>query len=260
MKKGIIAFLSVFLAFFNLHAYKPNSDDHVRFGVPSRNGIIVSRHGFISCYSPKYQMPVWVSYHIRKPDTSLKLIPKKTYSSDSLVKTGTADPSLYEGIWPYEPAKMAPAKHMPDKKTHAESYVTSNTCPMHHGMSRGLWLKLENMVYELAVKNCGLWVISGPVFKEKSKVTGTGLKIPDAFYKVLIYQDRDNSFRSAAFLLPNKPASGDIFDFMVMPAEVEKLTGLKFATALPEKVRIEMNLMKPNPEIIKGILSGKDCK
>jgi len=256
MKNTALVALCLLVFAHSALAYKPNSDDHVRFGVPSRGGIIVSGAGFISCYSEKTGMPQWVSYHMKRPDPSKKFTPRKTYSTDSRIKSGTTDPGLYAGINPYEPAKMAPAKHMPDKKTHAESYVTSNVCPMHEGLSRGAWLKLENIVYGLAQKKVDLWVISGPVFAEgNTKKTKTGIRVPDAFFKVIIYQGDDYAFRAAAFVMKNKPLDGDVFEHMVKVKDVEQITGLKFATALPEKVREELIAKKPEPALLKSLIN-----
>ncbi|WP_077216911.1 DNA/RNA non-specific endonuclease [Piscirickettsia litoralis] len=81
-----------------------------------------------------------------------------------------------------------------------------------------------------------VYVYTGPVFQgKKIKTIGKGVKVPTAFFKI-IYAPQQH--QAITFLMPNKRvAKNKVSNYRTNIAHIEKLTGMKFLTALPQAER-----------------------
>ena len=124
------------------------------------------------------------------------------------------------------------------------SFLLTNVCPMHKALNEGGWAKLEEKVREWAARDSALLVFTGPVVAEgDTTLGGCGVKVPSAFYKVIMapcVQPR----RVIAFVYPNGHSGGRLRQYAVSVDEVERLTGLDFFPTLPddEQQRLESSI------------------
>ena len=133
-----------------------------------------------------------------------------------------------------------------------ESFLMSNMTPQTAELNRGLWKNLEEQVRKWAAKFGAVTVVTGPVLEKKaSKYEAIGsneVAVPEYFYKVLassvIDEEGNPSIILAAFIMPNRGCTGDIWDYLVTVDEVEKRTGIDFFSALDDDIeeRIESSI------------------
>lgn len=133
---------------------------------------------------------------------------------------------------------MAPAA---DMKWHPDAmydcFSMTNICPQNHFLNSGLWKTLEEMSRDWAERDRNIIIVSGPIYQsgDRSRIGYEGVRIPSAFFKVLLYQDKDNP-RTIGFVLPNTRASGNIKNYVLTVDEIENITGFDFFYALPESI------------------------
>jgi endonuclease G len=133
------------------------------------------------------------------------------------------------------------------------SFLFSNIVPQNPDHNRGVWANLEAAVRELAERRGGLHVISGPVYVDtpvrlkNGRLSGSGVAIPAALFKVLIDQKRQEA---TAFLIPNQAGLGDDpRPFQVSVRDLERLTGIDFNPTLnrvdADRIELGGNWMIP---------------
>jgi endonuclease G len=224
-----------------LFAYTPSTNEHVRFGTPSKiEGTLLKRKGFVLRYDGAKKNPLWVSYHLTlehlknplkpvfqfKPDPNI--YPESNASNDDYAKS------------PYSRCRLAPLADMSGSKdVMKECFYLTNVCPMDAQLYKGAWKKLEDSIRQFVNKDNECWITAGPVFdkKTKAKIIGRNkVRVPDGFFKVLIYQGRDGAFRAAGFMFDNKKQGGKLQDYLVPINQIEDATGFVFFDKLPEEV------------------------
>lgn len=136
------------------------------------------------------------------------------------------------------------------------SFFLTNATPQHEFFNRRRWLEIENFIADtITARELRATVFSGPLFNDDDP-TFNGVKIPTAFWKLVIAEDRAGNFSVNGFLVDqiddlsrmqgegltglvipggyvsSHPVS-DPRDFQVEPRELLDLVGLEIA--LPEQ-------------------------
>ena len=122
-----------------------------------------------------------------------------------------------------------------------QSFLLTNICPMHKALNEGGWAKLEEKVREWTARDSALLVFSGPIVSDSdTTLTGGRVKVPDAYYKVIM-APCVRPMRAIAFIYPNGYSGGRLRQYAVSVDEVEHRTGLNFFPYLPneEQERLE---------------------
>jgi endonuclease G len=94
-----------------------------------------------------------------------------------------------------------------------ESFYFTNITPQHQRFNQseraGLWGLLENAIYEdVDIDNLRLSVMGGPVLKDDD-MKYRGIKVPDEFWKALIYVQNGN-LKAKAYILSQADYLNDI--------------------------------------------------
>lgn len=129
-----------------------------------------------------------------------------------------------------------------------------NAVPQRQLFNAGIWLDLEDLTGAWAQKYGSVWVITGPIFADRSPIAYLGengelpVAIPDALFKIVIKDGpQPNSPDVMAFIYPQVGPGyymGKPYDhtrYMTSIDEIEKLTGIDFLTTLSvsDQERIE---------------------
>ena len=265
MKRAGILIAASLMVSVLAQAYQPNSNEHVRFGFPSKKGVILYKKGFVVLYDVEKKQPAWVSYHLTGKYLEKPLPPVYSFRPDPALKDGQrAGLSDYKKC-PYVRCRMAPLKDMSrSRAVMKECYLLSNVCPMDGRLYNGPWKELEEAAGRFAMQGNEAWVITGPVFKagrggkDAIKKFGDGkIWVPSQFFKIIFYQAKDGSFNADAFLFENRAQSGDIRAHALPVAELEKITGFMFLGKLPEEVGRLVKESKPSEEKLAALLGAK---
>jgi endonuclease G len=113
----------------------------------------------------------------------------------------------------------------------------SNMTPQMGSFNRGIWKKLEEKVRGWVKKYKELYIISGPILKNKLQRIGPkkDISVPKEFYKViLVYTQAEK--KMIAFIIPHKKATAALATFAVPVDSVEKRTGINFFPDLPDSL------------------------
>ena len=111
----------------------------------------------------------------------------------------------------------------------------SNVSPQAPQFNRGIWKELEELVRQWAVRDNGLYVVTGSVLKPGLPTIGrvNEVSIPGKFYKVILYCNKPE-IRMVGFLLDNEPSNSSLKQFVVPVDQIEQLTGIDFFPKLPD--------------------------
>lgn len=206
-------------------------------------------------------IPEWVSYEMREYTRTLRKGPERP-------STWITDPELFE-------AKVTPsddtyAYSAAFRKQHKNWYARGHLCMKEHAwrlgaaadwnthtvlnavpqreyFNSGIWLDLEKKTAGWADEYGVVWIIAGPIFKDRTPSHWLGeddeikAAIPDALFKIVIKESDDpNRPDVLAFIYPQeckdcKSPKGpfDHRKYLTNVQAIEMQTGLDFFTTLP---------------------------
>ena len=190
-------------------------------------------------FNPSLRIPNCVAYELTATMVSMADAPDHesrknyNYAKDGNVKS-CPENWEYRGSG-YSRGHMAPAMDMRwDKTAMAQCFYMTNMCPQDTKLNNDHWRVLEEKVHHWAKRDKRIMVYTGPIMGKNPKMIGKNkqnIAVPDAFFKVLYAPDQG---RAIAFIYNNKPCPGGISKYAVTVAEVERLTGLAFSSAIPK--------------------------
>ena len=117
----------------------------------------------------------------------------------------------------------------------------SNMSPQAPMFNRGIWKHLETWVRNRALEETNIFVITGPIVSSNDVYNTMGrnrVVVPSCFYKVVF--DETPPQKMIAFVMPNKGSDKGISYYATSVDEVERISGLDFFDALPDKVEEEL--------------------
>lgn len=210
-------------------------------------------------------IPEWVAYDLKRfegpcvPTTERP----RWFSDEELVAEGVApkDDSYTMSAADREKDGYDRGHMMPKflaarlgEQAERNTHTLLNAVPQRHEFNAGIWLDLERLTGAWAQHYGEIWVVTGPIFKNRRPTrhlgeTGKGefpVAIPDALYKIVLRRSGDPDRPHAlAFVYPQEGegyARGpyDHPRHLVSIDEIEKATALDFLTLLPDGTEAEI--------------------
>lgn len=161
-----------------------------------REEIILEHKYYKVSYDSEHRLPKWVEYTLTKGDLAVSVGKRANkFRPDPLLKK-----MGYEGVKKdeipgalYDRGHMAPADDFKRSQDALdETFYTSNIAPQKAALNQSAWLRLESMVQKWACGENEITVITGPVLSPGlPKINGTGISIPDKFFKAVYARSRD---------------------------------------------------------------------
>ncbi|MCX6120100.1 MAG: DNA/RNA non-specific endonuclease [Ignavibacteriales bacterium] len=207
----------------------------------TKKGFLVQHKYYSLSYVHKYKDAEWVAYRLTNTMIVGPAERKDNFCYDSLVPGGTAGKDDYPGK-DYDRGHLCPAEDMSFSQEATDStFYMSNMTPQMGSFNRGIWKKLEMKVREWAKKYKELYVVSGAVLKNGLQRIGPkkDISVPMQFYKVVLVNTKTDK-KMIAFLFPHKKSDAALATFAVPADSVEKITGIDFFPALPNKLEKEL--------------------
>ncbi len=207
------------------------------------------RHlGYVVSYNADYKVPNWVLYELNYAETLGNIPRNNAFAVDPEVpEKQMAQLTDYRNSG-YDRGHMAPNADLNwDVQAQNESFYLSNMAPQGHDFNAGIWLDLENQVRKWAERDSAVTIVCGPILPkskaeaDKMKKIGKGhVLVPEQFYKVVLSPFR-GEVRAIAFLMPNHNEkegrkNKPLQSYAVPVDSIEKLTGIDFFPALPDKI------------------------
>ena len=198
---------------------------------------ILQRIGYTVSYNKDIRLPNWVAWHL----TADRLVgsakrPQKAFHEDmDVAEPRATDWDYYNSR--YDRGHMCPAgDNKWSKVAMLESFLFTNICPQNGNLNRGDWNELENMCRKWAKEYGDIYVVCGPIlYSGKHKTIGKNkVVVPEAFFKVVLCMA--NTPKAIGFIYKNAAGNRPKGDYVNTVDEVERITGIDFFPALPDKV------------------------
>jgi endonuclease G len=212
----------------------PSLRRETRYGLPSADQILFNRH-YVLGYSYHFRQAKW-ALEIIDPDLE-NLDRADNFRPDFRIPQAfRADLVDYAGSGFDRGHLVASANQREVEIQNSETFLLSNMAPQHPRFNRRIWKNLEAVVRKLNEKEniFETYVISGPIFDFDKKVEVIGSKdnnnvtlpIPHAFFKSILTENNKGSLHMWSFIVPHKPFSKPLKDFLVPAKTVEIFSGL----------------------------------
>ncbi|GAB3881013.1 DNA/RNA non-specific endonuclease [Spirosoma agri] len=202
----------------------------------SSAGELIRHEGYTLSYRDEFKDAQWVAYPLLDYETTGDADRKnEQFKPDPAVSEGTALPADYTRSG-YDRGHLAPAGDFKySQRMMRETFLMSNITPQTPDFNRGIWKELEELIRTWAVRDNGLYVITGPVLKAGLPTIGKAneVSVPQKFYKVILYCNKP-AIRMIGFLLDNEASTSSLKQFVVPVDQIEQLTGLDFFPKLPD--------------------------
>lgn len=206
-------------------------------GTPEK---ILRRMAYTCSFNPENNIPNWVAWELTADHTNG---PYKRngikFQEDEGVTTYDYQRSGYDR------GHMCPSgDNKWDETAQEQSFLMTNMCPQNHNLNVGDWNEMEMQCRRWADAFGKIDIIAGPIlFRQKHKTIGNGVVVPEAFFKVVYCPSRKMAI---GFIYRNEAGNRPKGDYVNSVAQIERITGFKFLTALPsdvaKKVKQETNL------------------
>ncbi|GAB4026567.1 DNA/RNA non-specific endonuclease [Spirosoma koreense] len=197
---------------------------------------IIRHEGYTLRYREEYKDADWVAYPLLDYETTGEAERKlEQFQPDLSVPNGTALSSDYTRSG-FDRGHLAPAADFKfSQRMMRETFYMSNITPQVPQFNRGIWKDLEDLVRRWAVRDNGLYVVTGAVLKPGLPTIGRSneISVPEKFYKVILYCNNPE-IRMIGFLLNNEPSDRSLKQFVVSVDTIEQLTGIDFFPKLPD--------------------------
>ena len=232
---------------FELHS------DHFCFGYPlgtaPQNDLII-RDAYALSSNDTTKFADWASYRIRLENLRKGADRDRNWAVDpALDPNETLEPQDYTGAYRrdrWDRGHLVPLASVQGNARWAESNYLSNITPQQSGLNRGVWLKLEILERELAQREGGLCVVTGPLYeREMPSLPGADEphRIPSGYWKVLVAEprSRDQAVRVAGFIFEqDSPKGTEVESGLVSIDEIERRTGLDLLPQLPDLTEADL--------------------
>lgn len=207
--------------------------------------IILVYSGFVVKYNTEYLIPDWVAYELTAEEVNGEVPRASGFSMDLSYegKQAMREDYSYSG---WDKGHMAPSADMKwSQNAMYESFYLTNICPQNHDLNGRDWHALENRVRSWALKYGRVWVVCGPIVKEKQYGTigDQNVMVPDALFKAVLRQDGDDSYQAIAFVFKNDSSRQPLKDVMISVDVLETIIGYDLFPNLDDNTEVVVESM-----------------
>lgn len=205
---------------------------------------LIFKTQFIISYNMRNHCPNYVCWALTSERVKGKVQRSNNFHADPAVGEGAGVETFdYNGSG-YDRGHMCPAGDNKNTETAMdESFCMTNICPQNHGLNTNAWNDLEVQCRSWARNYGTLYICCGPIFDSKTPKTfghrkNLKIAVPDRFFKVILSLGRVP--KAIGFIYPNRDCGGDMRDYAVSVAQVERVTGMNFFFQLDDKQEKEL--------------------
>lgn len=240
--RSILTLVFALVAAIFYYVNKSSSDERLFVPVSQKDRpeILLEQYGYTVSYNAELGIPNWVGWELNREklvdreSRSNNFSPNPKLSPDLAITTDE-----YKGSG-WDRGHMCPSA---DNKWHwramDESFYMTNVCPQHHNLNRGDWKELEEACREWAAVE-PIYIVCGPILYREPKYGYIGrefkIRIPDAFFKVVLTGIESGNPRAIGFIYKNESGNNKLDKYVNTIDEVERITSYDFFSALPDDI------------------------
>ncbi len=192
--------------------------------------------GFTISFNKDNGTPNYVAWELLDEETRGEKGRSNNFWSDSDIE-GCPSTSDYTRSG-YDRGHMCPSGEQKwSEEAMNDCFVMANICPQVHDLNNGAWKTLETKERQWAARDSALMIVAGPIYEktDKKRIGKAGVRVPSAFFKVLLapYADEPGGI---AFVYSNMKAPGNMNEYAMSIDQLEKILGYDFFPALPDEI------------------------
>ena len=222
-------------------AYKVADGLEVPEKLTDRPEQILKRVAYTASYNSDLRIPNWVAWRLTGAHTrgKNKRAGVKFHEDTDVPMPRAVDFDYVRSG--YDRGHLCPsADNRWDATAQEQSFLLTNVCPQDHNLNVGDWHELENLCRKWAKTYGSIYIVVGPVlFKGKHKTIGKNkVTVPEAFFKVVLCME--GTPKAIGFIYRNESGNRPKSYYVNTIDDVERITGIDFFPALPDKVENEV--------------------
>lgn len=220
-----------------------NKTAHLELPATTGNSseMILTRRGYTVSYNKDTRLPNWVAWRLTAAHANGSAQRKGIdFQEDADVPEPRATDTDYRSSG-YDRGHMCPAgDNKWSRAAMEQSFLFTNICPQAPQLNRGDWNELETACRKWAKQYGDVYIVCGPIlYNKRHKTIGKHkVVVPEAFFKVVLCMK--GKPKAIGFIYKNADGNRPKGDYANSVDEVERITGLDFFPALPDKVEREV--------------------
>ena len=198
-----------------------------------------SARNYFLLYNTKLHLAHYVAYPLYKDFVDGKAGRTNAWRYDPKISEAY-QPNLKKSyVENYSKGHQIPSgDRVSSREDNVSTFYYSNMVPQNQKHNAGIWQQLESDVRNLAKTVDTLYVVTGVGFVDNTNykyahdTEGMACAIPDYFYKVVVWRDKQERWHSKAWCIPHKGFSGTPDNYKTTLREMEEKTSFDFFPAL----------------------------
>lgn len=192
-----------------------------------------SARNYFLLYNTKLHLAHYVAYPLYKDVLQKNVKRTDAWGYDPMISV-SYQPNLTGAYKGYSRGHQIPsADRLSSRADNASTFYYSNMVPQNQTHNSGVWSNLETQVRTLAGGVDTLFVVTGVGFNSTNYQytqdrSNVDCPIPDYFYKVVVWRDKQQRWHSKAWCIPHKPLTGSPDSYKTTLSEMETKTGFDF--------------------------------
>jgi len=197
---------------------------------------IIDRDHYSLSYNEQHEVANWVAYPLGHPQIRGCFPRSDAFRIDPLIKNGSATLEDYLNS-NFDRGHLLPAGDMKfDKQAMKDTFFMSNMTPQPANFNRGRWSMLETLMRGWALKYQQIWIVTGPILKEKLASIGINkVSVPVEYFKVILRKD-GSSYKGIGFLMSVDVPYPDLVTYTLSINQIEDLSGVDFFPFLSDSI------------------------
>ena len=201
-------------------------------GMPEQ---ILVRTGYITSYNKDTRCPNWTAWRLTSDHTSGPYKRKGvSFHEDNEVPFPKAQNADYQRSG-YDRGHMCPSgDNKWSQQAQEDCFLFTNMCPQSHDLNSGDWNDLEQKCRKWAEREGSIYIVCGPVFRQKKTIGRSKVAVPDGFYKVVLCMN--GTPKAIGFYYDNEDGRRPMSAYVHTVDDIERMTGIDFFASLPDAI------------------------
>ena len=201
-------------------------------GMPEQ---ILVRTGYITSYNKDTRCPNWTAWRLTSDHTSGPYKRKGvSFHEDDEVPFPKAQNADYQRSG-YDRGHMCPSgDNKWSQQAQEDCFLFTNMCPQSHDLNSGDWNDLEQKCRKWAEREGSIYIVCGPVFRQKKTIGRSKVAVPDGFYKVVLCMN--GTPKAIGFYYDNEDSRRPMSAYVHTVDDIERMTGIDFFASLPDAI------------------------
>lgn len=208
---------------------------------------VLTNTAFKVGYDEDKRNPAWAAYRVNARRLDQSFPRPSRFEVDQRTRSRVRHDDFTRSGW--DRGHMVPNHAIASRfgpEAQRETFLMTNVAPQAPALNQGPWRLLEEVISDrAAIAFEELWVIVGPIYEREPRTLSSGVRIPDAFFCIVV-DELPTTPRMQAFVMSQEtPRNANFRQFVVTVDQVQRLSGWDFFHELPDHLERELEAKNP---------------